>query len=188
MTNTRTNLLLQRSLLVLLFLAPVVEAEASIEYSDAELVTLEERLHLDADGSIELNQSIETGLASGVPLFFNTTFTIEKINPWWFDTVVHSQVFRYSLVYYELTRHYRVSWLHESRSRNFRSLIDALDSIATLRNMPLEISNEVVNDKPYQATLRLALDQNALPLALRPVAFVNSAWRLRTEEYRWQIN
>ena len=123
-----------------------------------------------------------------MPLYFNATIEISKANRWWLDTVLHKQVHRYSLVYYELTRHYRVSWLDESRSRNFRSLLDALDSIGTVRSLPLDIVKPLQKNETYQASLSLSLDQNALPLALRPLAFVNSGWRLESEEYQWQLN
>ena len=145
-------------------------------------------LLLDATAKIELNPSIESGLNSGVPLYFNATIEINKARRWWPDATLHKQVRRFSLVYYELTRHYRVSWLDESRSRNFRSLLDALESIGTLRSLPLQLDEALQPGQTYRARVNLALDQNALPLALRPVAFVNSSWRLESEEYRWQIN
>ncbi len=163
-------------------------AVAGIKYSQARLVEGEQKLLLDATASIELNSSIESGLSSGVPLYFNATFEIKKSNPWWLDETIYKQEYRYSLVYYELTRHYRVSWLNESRSRNFRSLLDALASIGTVKRMPVLAAHELSEQYAYQASLRLTLDQNALPLALRPLAFVNSGWRLKSEEYQWQIN
>jgi len=46
----------------------------------------------------------------------------------------------------------------------------------------------LTNGQKYLARLQLSLDQKSLPLALQPVAFVSSAWRLQSEEYRWQIN
>lgn len=169
-----------------LFLAEA--ALAAIKYSQARLVEREQQLLLDASANIELNPSIESGLASGVPLYFNAILEIKQSNPFWLDTTVHKQVYRYSLVYYELTRHYRVSWLDEARSRNFRSLLDALASIGSVRRLPVLATQELSESQTYHATLRLALDQNALPLALRPLAFVNSGWRLKSEEYQWQIN
>lgn len=174
-------------LLALQFIVAEI-AVAAIKYSQAKLVQREQQLLLDASASIELNSSIESGLSSGVPLYFNAILEIKKSKAWWPDSTVYRKVYRYSLVYYELTRHYRVSWLDESRSKNFRSLLDALASIGTVRNMPILDSQELPEGHDYHASLRLALDQNALPLALRPLAFVNSGWRLKSEEYQWQIN
>ena len=163
-------------------------ASAAIKYSQARLVQREEQLLLIASANIELNSSIESGLSSGVPLYFNAILKVKKSNAWWPDKTVYKKVYRYSLVYYELTRHYRVSWLDESRSKNFRSLLDALASIGTVRSMPTLAPQDLLEGHKYHASLRLALDQNALPLALRPLAFVNSGWRLKSEEYQWQIN
>ena len=183
----RITCLLVLPLLVFLLFVPRT-VSAAIKFSEAQLIANGQQLLLDATASIELNPSIESGLSSGVPLYFNATIEISQANRWWLDTTLHKQVYRYSLVYYELTRHYRVSWLDESRSRNFRSLLDALDSIGTVRRLPLNLVEPLDGNETYQASLRLSLDQNALPLALRPLVFVNSGWRLESEEYQWQLN
>jgi len=175
-------------LLVMLFFVPAETLLAAIRYSDATLEQTERAVLLDATAVIELNRSIESGLESGVPLFFNATVTLKKKNPWWFDSRVYQKVYRCSLTYYELTRHYRVSWAHESGVKNFRSLLDALDSIGSFNRLALDLDAELEQDVPYVASIELALDQNALPLPLRPIGFVNADWRLKSEEYQWQIN
>lgn len=175
-------------LVIFAVFAPVDSLLAAIRYSDATLEKTGRAILLDATAVIELNRSIETGLESGVPLFFNATFTIKKKNPWWFDSSVYEKVYRCSLTYYELTRHYRVSWAHETGVRNFRSLLDALDWIGSFRRLSLELDDDLQPDVDYIASIELELDQNALPLPLRPIGFVNSGWRLHSEAYQWQIN
>ncbi len=143
---------------------------------------------LSASAVIELNPTIENGLASGVPLYFNAELKISRSTRWWIDQTVHSQSSRYSLVYYELTRHYRVTSIEQLESRNFRSLLDALDYIGTLRNVPVRLASALSDDQSYIASLNLTLDEKSLPLALQPFVFVGSAWRLHSEDYSWQIN
>ena len=143
---------------------------------------------LSANAVIELNQVIENGLYSGVPLFFNATLKITRTARWWLDRTVFSQTARFSLVYYELTRHYRVTGTGQMESRNFRSLLDALDYIGTLRNLPVQLSDTLRDEHSYIASLNLTLDEKSLPLALQPFVFVGSAWRLHSEDYSWPIN
>lgn len=171
-------------------------ASAAIFFTDAKLAPRatansengDNQYVLSANAVIELNPTIERGLASGVPLYFNAKLEISHPNRWWIDTTVYSQSSRYSLVYYELTRHYRVTAIGQAESRNFRSLLDALDYLGELRNVPVHLTDALREDRSYMAILNLTLDQKSLPLALQPFVFVGSAWRLQSEDYSWQID
>ena len=174
-------------------------AQAAITFSNATLVAATDETDesdetdahvyaLTADASVQLNPTIEQGLANGVPLHFTVQFEIHQPVRWWFDKRILTFIERYSLVYYELTRHYRVSTQDRERSRNFRSLLDALDYLGSVRDVSVSSPRNLTDGQKYLGRLQLSLDQNSLPLALQPVAFVSSAWRLQSEEYRWQIN
>ena len=142
---------------------------------------------LDADASVELNDTIEAGLASGVPLYFNTKVSIDRQRLFWFDSTVYEANRRFALVYYELTRHYRVSVVNENQARNFRSLLDALEYIGAIRDIELMSVDTLQQDKRYRGTIELSLDVNALPLPLRPLLFVSSDWRVRSVAHSWMI-
>ena len=166
---------------------------AAITFSHAELIADSKSeegtaYFLTADAAIELDDAVERGLASGVPIYFNAELEIHQIRKWWFDKRVHKSIIRFSLVYYELTRHYRVTMPGDARANNFRSLLDALEFIGSLRRMPIETDSQLVDGGNYSASIELLLDQNSLPLALRPVAFLSSAWRVESEAFHWLIN
>ena len=168
-------------------------AHAGITFTHAELIpdsnTEDGTAYLlTADAAIELDDGVERGLASGVPIYFNAEFEIHQIRKWWFDKQVHKSVIRFALVYYELTRHYRVTMPGNARAKNFRSLLDALDFIGSLHRMPVKTDSQLINGGNYSASIELLLDQNSLPLALRPVAFLSSEWRVESEAFHWLIN
>jgi len=168
-------------------------AYAAITFTHAELVPDVENQNgtaylLSANAAIELDSGVERGLASGVPIYFNAELEIHQIRKWWFDKQVHKSVIRFALVYYELTRHYRVTMPGDTRANNFRSLLDALEFIGSLRRMPIKTDSQLVEGDSYSARIELLLDQNSLPLALRPVAFLSSEWRVESEAFHWLIN
>jgi len=168
-------------------------AEAAITFTRAELVPDKKSEDgtgylLTADAAIELDSGVERGLASGVPIYFNAELEIHQIRKWWFDKRVHKSVTRFALVYYELTRHYRVTLPGNTGAKNFRSLLDALDFIGSLRRMPIETDSKLLHGLDYSARIELLLDQNSLPLALRPVGFLSSEWRVESEAFHWLIN
>jgi len=168
----------------------------SIQILDARLAATTDGFLLRADSAIELNATIERGLRSGVPLYFNIDFGLYQHRRFWWDKRILEIRRRYSLVYYELTRHYRISTVGLEQARNFRSLLDALDYLGTIRDLPLRAQPEqtfegllpLKSELRYRAELDIELDVDALPLALRPQVLVSSAWRLRSEEYHWRVD
>lgn len=161
---------------------------SSIEFSYVRVNLVDEQYFLDAQASLELNRTIERGVQSGVPIFFNADARILRIRPLFWDKKVAEFRRRFSLVYYELTRHYRVSAVGEDFTRNFRSLLDALEYIGTIRELPIIRAEMLENDFQYRGQISLSLDVSALPLLLTPQTLISSVWRLRSEEFEWQIN
>lgn len=172
---------------VMLAYADLVQADA-VEFSYFNLSLQDSHYYLDAQVAVELNNTIEAGLKSGVPLYFDAKGKIFKIRPFLWDLAVGSFERRFSLVYYELTRHYRVSAVGEDATRNFRSLFDALEYLGSIQRLPV-VSQEILgqSDK-YRGEFSFALDTGALPLQLTTQTLVSSAWRLRSENYQWPIN
>ena len=92
---------------------------------------------LDARVDIELPPTIRAGLDSGVPLEFVLDVALEEPRALLPDRRVLTANRRYGLVYYELTRHYRVRSFDDGTGRNYRSLPSALAGLGTLRAVPL---------------------------------------------------
>lgn len=173
--------------IIALLMAQVVMA-AGISFSGAEIRNETDRHFLNAQADVKLNSTIEAGLHSGVPLHFNTDVTIKKVRTWWRDKTVAQYRRTYVLVYYELTRHYRVSVVGEDIIHNFRSLFDALDYLGNIEQLSLEPFISMNKRRKYFAVIELSLDERALPLPLQPQILVSSAWRLDSQEYRWPID
>jgi len=161
---------------------------ADITFNSAQIQGEAGDVWLDAQAKVELNRTIEAGLQNGVPLHFNTDVTIKKVRTLWWDKSVAHYRRTYILVYYELTRHYRVSVMGEDITRNFRSLFDALKFLGKIERMSLEPFISMNQHRTYYAQVKLALDVGALPLPLQPQILVRSSWRLRSEEYSWPID
>ncbi len=143
---------------------------------------------LRADFEILLPPEIRKGLNSGVPLEFVVELRLLRPRGALPAATLAKFQRRYSLIYYELTRHYRVRALDTDVSRNYRSLSPALDALGELRDVMIPISKELNEDLKLasQASLNIKLNTTALPLPLQPV--FSSTWRLSSKDYKWQIN
>ncbi len=176
----------------------------SIDIEEVSLRLIRDQWRLSATADIQLTPAIRAGLNSGVPLQFILKVDFRRprrILPNWLPgRVILTFRRRYSLIYYELTRHYRLQVVDTNWSRNYRSLLAALDALGRLRDVviPTSIGQDAAHSEEglpidaasYKPSLEghmsIRLDSQALPLPLQPL--VSSVWRLSSEEVVWQIN
>lgn len=168
-----------------------------IVLSNVSLVQDRGRYFLDASVDIKLPITIRSGLDSGVPLIFVLTLQFLEPSRYWFDKQLETIEHRFSLTYYELTRHYRVRRLSTNTHHNYRSLSSALRGLGTIESLPLLLNKtsplltdgdtDSSNSKDALiAVLDFRLDSQSLPLPLQPV--ITSSWRLASEELSWPVN
>ncbi len=165
-----------------------------IQFSQAQLRLLGGQWLLDADADIQLPLEIRAGLDSGVPLEFIVILRVLRQRQWLPDKTLLDFEQRYTLIYYELTRHYRLQALNTNDSRNFRSLLSALEELGKLRAVSVSIANRSAFDSLYDESptgtilgeLTMQLDDRALPLPLQPL--ISSKWRLSSEDFVWSVN
>lgn len=176
---------------LLLWHSPVIHAQQEIERGQIELLDarfrdVEGGWELLANADIQLSPQMRRGLNSGVPLQFIVEVRVKSSRAYWPDPtlLVHQQ--RYSLIYYELTRHYRLQSLNSGQSRNFRSLLSALEELGRFNDVV--IPRPTPEDDAHQliAYVSLRLDDKALPLPLQPL--FSSKWKLASEDFAWSLN
>jgi len=162
-----------------------------ISIENASLRQRNDRWLFDCRALIDLPSEIRLGLESGVPLQFIVSLKVTKPVRFWRDTVLLNAEHRFRLVYYELTRHYRVQAIDGDHSLNKRSLLSALEELGTVRGM--DVTDWVVDesalidgDEARVASVTIALDQSALPLPLQPL--FSSKWRMASEEFVWPLS
>lgn len=165
--------------------APV---EGSVVVQAASLQTDDASWALDARIDIELSPAIRAGLDSGVPLEFVLSLKVRERRAFRPDPTVLDLRRRYELVYYDLTRHYRVRSLADGTGRNYRSLPTALRGLGDLVGVPLGSVDGLVggSGKAMRARLELTLDERALPLPLRSAG--GASWKLPSERYEWTVS
>jgi hypothetical protein len=162
----------------------------SIELFDVSLTQATNQWFLDAKADIDLPSTNRAGLDSGVPLNFIASVRLFQPRRLWFDKTVATFERRYSLTYYELTRHYRVESKDTGASYNYRSLLSALEGLGKFNRVALsagmDLHAQINHAAPLLAALEVWLDTRALPLPLQPL--ITSSWRLSSEEYVWPVN
>lgn len=156
----------------------------------AEFKILHASVHLaqgvylvDADIRYGLTKPVEKALRNSVPLTFVTTMEVRRPWFWLWDKTVASLQQRFRLQYHALAQQYVVTNLNNDALHSFPTLDAALDFMGKLRGFPLLDRSLLDPTEHYRLWLQTALDIEALPAPLRPVAYLSGAWRLSSDWY-----
>jgi hypothetical protein len=174
---------------VLLWLLPIsgYADEFATEVKQAE-VTLQGNYYLlSADIVYQLSEKAKEALQNGVPLFWDIQVKIQQQRDvLWNKTLVDTAI-RFRLQYHALLNMYRVRNEGNGTVYNFSTLSAALDLMSTVRDFRLIRKSELAPEKQYLLAVKVNFDRNALPLPLRPIAYVDPQWYLSSDWTLWPL-
>ncbi|MFT3790352.1 MAG: DUF4390 domain-containing protein [Rudaea sp.] len=133
------------------------------------------------------NEALLDGLDHGIPLVFEITLRAQAPGRFGWRTDLASQRWRRELRYFPLTRQYqlrdpdRAHDAAETRSYPLRAYL-----IAALSDLRLPLDAAMAAAAAQRYVLRIDLERNALPGALRLPALIDADWRLSTGNHAWQ--
>lgn len=174
--------------LTLLFLASALRADTPDFRVDR--LSSEQRdgvYYLDADFSLKLGDEMRAALRNGVQLVLAIDFNVTRSRRFWLDEYVAGLKQRYSLRFHALTRQYLVQNMNTGIQKSYHNLVSALDALRTLRNLPVLDAGILQQGVQYDARLRVYLDIDALPVALKVRAYTKKGWSVSSEWVSWQI-
>lgn len=176
---------------VLLAVSLAVPARAS----DAgfEILGVETRLtdgvyRLDARVELDFSRSARRALESGVAMPILYRFRILRPRDYLWDEQVAELNQRYRVEFHALSQRYVVVNVNAGTGQAFSTLADALQSIQTLHGFPLIDAELLSAGRRYVGTMEVLLESEALPVPLRLQTWVNDAWQLDSQPYRWPLN
>ncbi|HTT08823.1 MAG TPA: DUF4390 domain-containing protein [Gammaproteobacteria bacterium] len=157
----------------------VVEAASARVEHDIYLV--------DARLRYELSEEARQALESGIPLTFTVEVEFRERRSYLWDPVVADSRHFLRLEYHVLSRSYLVSDLTIKTRQSFPQLQEALDALGTIHNMAVVERNLLDPNASYQARLSARLEIESLPAPLRPAAYFQSAWRIKSPVHQWAL-
>ena len=177
------------SLLLLIFFSRVAYPfiETGVKVNGAEIVLLGDHYVLNADIEYLLSDKVKEALNNGVSLFWTYQFKIKQRYDYFWDETLIEKTVRYRIQYHVLLKMYRVTNESNGAVDNFSSLQSALDLLSTLRGYRLIGKANISDNKSYIAAVRINFDRDALPLPLRPMAYLNPEWYLSSDWFVWSL-
>ena len=142
---------------------------------------------LSADIGYQLSEKATEALRNGVPLFWDIEIKLlQRRNVLWNKTLVDTAI-RYRIQYHALLNMYRVRNEGDGTVYNFSTLSAALDLMSAVRDFPLIAESELAPEKQYLLAVKVNFDRDALPLPLRPIAYVDPQWYLSSDWTLWPL-
>jgi len=152
-------------------------------------ITLSEdgRILLDADIRFDLNETVSEALDNGVPLTFETHVQMRRAEAWVWESDVVEHRLRTVLAYRPLSGMYELRNLSGSEQLSFATRDAALRTLGNINGMPVVERSNLDLNQDYLVTVDVRLDIEALPLPMRPKAYLKSDWWLASEPWEWRL-
>jgi hypothetical protein len=142
---------------------------------------------LDIAEQYELSDNMLEALENGVPLTFVTYINMRRQrNLMWDENMVELEV-KNVLRYHPLSSQYRVDHLYTNTQQEFATRDAALRALGEIRDLPLIQEQRLEPGKFYLIDVQTAHKIDALPLPLRPRAYVSPGWHLSSKVWEWQL-
>ena len=142
---------------------------------------------LDIAEQYELSENMLEAIENGVPLSFVTRINMRRQGAWlWNKDLVELEVTKV-VSYHPLSSQYRVDHLHPNPRQMYATRAAALRALGDTRDLPLIEEHRLEAGRLYLVDVQSKHDIGALPLPLRPMAYVSPAWHLSSKVWEWQL-
>jgi hypothetical protein len=172
---------------LLLWPASVHADEFSVSIKKAELILRENSYVLSADINYQLSDSAKDALQNGIPLFWTVLVKVQQNRDYLWNKKLLDKEIRYRIQYHALLNMYRVRDESSDAVDNFSTLSAALHAMSTIRNIPIMDKADIASDTDYSVGVKVRFERDALPLPLRPIAYINPQWYLSSDWYLWSL-
>jgi hypothetical protein len=137
---------------------------------------------LYADIEYRLSDKALEALNNGIPLTLGTQVRVSHEWAWgMWDRKLLDRELRFQLSYHALAALYQLEDLQTGEQQSFATLEAAIAALGEIRSLPVLSTEELEPGKKYQLEIQSYLDIDALPLPLRPMAYITPAWNLSSE-------
>jgi hypothetical protein len=142
---------------------------------------------LDAEIDYRLSDPVLEALDNGVPLTMEVHIQVRRDHAWIWESDAAEYRLRHMIRYHALSGLYEVVDRDSGHRRNFVSRDAALTALGELVDLPLVKADLLEPGETYSVELRVDLDIEALPLPLRPLAYLSPSWNLSSGWTSWPL-
>ena len=142
---------------------------------------------LDLLQNHQLSETMEEALENGVPLTFETEVVINREDaPFWRSALIKKKI-RRQLSYHPLAEEYEMLDADAGIQRRFVTRDAALVALGDLKGKKIIPARTLKKEVFYLVKVQTVHDIGALPLPLRPRAYLSPGWHLSSKVYEWRL-
>lgn len=162
---------------------------AELRFAELDLQLVDDRQDIVVSGNLglTLGKTAEEALENGLPLVFIVEAGIVMPGRLWWDKKIWSESYVLDIQYHALSDQYLVKNAQNSFPRAFLTRDSAIHALGRLDNLKLVSKSRIKDTMTSQLKMRIRLDTQALPVPLRPLAFVSEKWRLISDWKTWPL-
>lgn len=160
---------------------------SAITIKNASLSQQEQTYFLNALIKYHLSDEATEALHNGVTLTFNVELSIVEPRDWLWKKHHNKIILPYQIKFHTLAGTYQISNNTYRIQRNFSSLSTALHAMGVLNDIPMRAISPSKNIKRI-GSIKAYLNIEALPLPMRPIAYITPGWYLQSNVYEWPLN
>jgi hypothetical protein len=161
--------------------------EFTADVKQAEITLQGNSYVLSADIVYQLSEKAKEALQNGVPLFWDIQVKILQHRDVIWDKTLVDTTLRYRIQYHALLNMYRVRNEGSGEVYNFSMVSAALDLMSAVRNFRVIDKAALAPETQYLCAMKVSFDRNALPLPLRPIAYIDPQWYLSSDWTLWPL-
>ncbi len=173
-------------LFISLFSPPLLTGEFSTQIKAVKFEKNAHGYQLKADVDYHLSPIATEAIQSSIALTWCLKIKLEQINTLW-NNILIKHKYCYKIRYHALLDSYSVNDPNSQKNKYFTSLVTALDSMSQIRHIKLIKASALNKNILYTVATKLQFERETLPLALKPIAYLNSDWDLSSPWQQWKL-
>ncbi len=171
----------------LILITTLYAADGNFHINSAISYKLDKTYYIDANITYQFNDETLEALANGVALSIKVSTEIILQHPWWWNERIERKHFNYQIQYYALSEQYIIRNLQTKKESSYPDQKSAFNALGHIQKLPIIPAIRLQRDGKYLIKLHAALDIEALPYLLRPLAYISPDWQLESEWYSWHL-
>lgn len=143
--------------------------------------------YFDAHIEYRFSEQAMQALDNGVPLHLEVRLQVQRQDAWFWERPPLDRRLGYVIRFQPLSELFQVTDLARESQQNFATQQAAISALGDLSGTQLIAAERLQPGTDYELRLRAALDIGALPLPLRPLAYLSPAWQLASDWHSWPL-
>ena len=174
-------------LLLFVLSLPLVSQAADFKILNQTCRSTADAFVLDANIDFGFSDKALEALQNGVPLTLELHLQVRRDGAWLWEKDLMDTRLRYQISYHPLASVYQVLNLQTNTQESFVTREVAINALGDILALPVIRHEQMEKGKIYRVGLKATLDIDALPLPLRPMAYLSPSWNQSSEWHSCRI-